>query len=85
MANLSVCAFFIPDGVVTMSGVSLSVYSVDTMVMNYLAPVLSKGSLTHWTEDAQSSLVGSVENSACTCMSYSCLVALHDLFLGSHQ
>jgi len=32
------------------------------MVTNYLAPVLTEGSLTHWMEDDQSSLVGSVEN-----------------------
>ena len=45
MANLSVCASFIPDGVETTSGVSSSVYPLTTMVTNYLAPVLVKGSV----------------------------------------
>jgi len=63
MVNLSVCASVIPDGVETTSGVSSSVYPLTTMVMNYLAPVLIEGSLTRWTEDGHSSLVGSVENS----------------------
>jgi len=67
MVNLSVCALIIPDGVETTSGVSSSVYPLTTMVTNYLALVLSEGSLTRWTEDGQleSSLVGSVENSTC--------------------
>jgi len=51
MANLSVCAFIIPDGVETASGVSSSVYPLTTMVTNYLALVLTEGSLTRWTED----------------------------------
>jgi len=63
MVNLSVCASVIPDGVETTSGVSSSVYPLTTMVTNYLAPVLIEGSLTRWTEDGHSSLVGSVENS----------------------
>jgi len=79
MANLSVCAFIIPDGVETTSGVSSSVYQLTTKVTNYLAIVLVEGSLTRWTEDGQSSLVGSVENSVCNCISYSGLPALHDL------
>jgi len=62
MANLSVCASVLTDGVETTSGVSSSVYLLTTMVTNYLAPVVAEGSLTHWTEDGQSSLVGSVEN-----------------------
>jgi len=73
MANLSVCAPIIPDGVETTSGVSSSVYQLTTMVTNYLAPVLSEGTLTRWTEDGQSSLVGSVQNSTCNCMLKSCL------------
>ena len=59
-------------------------YLLATMVTSDLAPVLIKGSLTHWTEDGHSSLVGSVENSTCDCMSYSGLPALHDLSLGSY-
>jgi len=55
MANLSACAFIIPDGVETTSGVSSSVFPLTTMVTNYLALVLAKGSLTRWTEDGQSS------------------------------
>jgi len=54
------------------------------MVTNYLALVLVEGSLTHWTEDGQSSLVGFVENSTCNWMLYSGLPALHDLFSGSY-
>ena len=50
MANLSVCASVIPDGVETTSGVSSSVYPLTTIVTNYLALVLTEGSLTHWTE-----------------------------------
>jgi len=61
MANLSVCAFIIPDGVESTSGVSSSVYPL-TMVTSYLARVLVEGSLTRGTEDGLSSLVGSVEN-----------------------
>jgi len=85
MANLSVCAFIIPDRVETTSGVSSSVYPLTTMVTNYLALVLVEGSLTRWTEDGHSSLVGSVENSVCNCISYSGLPALHDLSSGSCQ
>jgi len=72
-----------PDGVETTSGVSSSVYPLTTMVTNYLALVLVEGSLTRWAEDGQSALVGSVENSACNCISYSGLPALHDLSSGS--
>jgi len=36
--------------------------------MNYLALVPTEGSLTRWTEEGQSSLVGTVENSTCNCM-----------------
>jgi len=79
MANLSVCASVIPDGVETTSGVSSSVYLLTTMVTNYLALVLVEGSLTRRTEDGQSSLVGSVKNSTCNCMLYSGLPAFHDL------
>ena len=71
MVNLSVCASVIPDGVETTSGVSSSVYPLTMMVTNYLAPVLSQGSLTPWTEDGQSSLVGSVKNSVSNYISYS--------------
>jgi len=46
MANLSVCAFIVPDGVETTSGVSSSVYPLTAMVTNYLALVLVGGSLT---------------------------------------
>jgi len=79
MVNLSVCASVIPDGAETTSGVSSSVYPLTTMVTNYLAPVLTEGSPTRWTEDGHSSLVGSVENSTGDCMSYSGLAVLHDL------
>ena len=85
MANLSVCAFIIPDGVETTSGVSSSVYPLTTMVTNYLALMLTEGSLTRWTEEGHSSLVGSVENSVCNCIWYSGLPALHDLSSGSYQ
>ena len=71
MANLSVCASVIPDGVEITSGISSSVYPLTMMVTNYLAPVLSEGSLTPWTEDGQSSLVGSVENSVSNHILYS--------------
>jgi len=84
MANLSVCAFIIPDGVETTSGVSSSVYLLTTMVTNYLALVLAEGGLTRWTEDGQSSFVGSVENSTRDCMLYSGLPALYNLSSGSH-
>jgi len=57
MANLSVCASVIPDGVEITSGVSSSVYPLRAMITNYLAPVLTQGSLTCWTEEGQSSLV----------------------------
>ena len=73
----------IPDGVETKSGVSSSVYPLTALVMNYLALVLVEGGLTLWTEDGHSSLVGSVENSVCDCISYSRLPALHDLSSGS--
>jgi len=84
MVNLSVCACVIPDGVETTSGFSSSVYPLTIMVTNYLAPMLIGGSLTRWTEDGHSSLVGSVENSTRDCMSYSGLPALHDLSSGSY-
>jgi len=78
MANWSVCGSVTPDSVETTSGVSSCVYPLTTMVTNYLAPVLSNGSLTRWTEDGHSSLVGSIENSTCDCMLHSGLPALHD-------
>jgi len=84
-ANLSVCASVITDGVATKSGVSSSVYPLTTMVMNYLAIVVTEGSITRWTEDGQSSLAGSVKNSTCDRISYSALPALHDLSSGSYQ
>jgi len=84
MANLSVCAFIIPHGVETTSGVSSSVYPLTMMVTNYLALVFTEGSLTRWTEDGQSSVVGSVKNSTSNCISYSGLQALHDLSSGSY-
>jgi len=84
MVNLSVFAFIIPDGVETTSGVSSSVYLLTTMVTNYLTLVLIESSLTRWTEDGHSSLVGCVENSTCNCMSYSGLLTLHDLSSGSY-
>jgi len=84
MANISVCASIIPDGVETTLGVSSSVYPLTAMVTNYLALALTKGSLTRWTEDGQSSLVGSVENSTCNCILYSGLPALQDLSSGSY-
>jgi len=79
MAKLSVWASVFPDGVETTSGVTSSVYPLTTMVTNYLAPVLIEGSLTRWTEDGHSSLVGLIENLKCDRMLYSCLPALHDL------
>ena len=82
MANLSVCASIIAEGVETTSGVSSSVYPLATMVPSYLALVLVEGSLTRWTEDGHSSLVGSVANSVYNLISYSGLPALHDLFSG---
>jgi len=60
MANLSVCACIIPDGVETTSGVSSSVGPLTMMITNYLAPVLTEGSLTCCREDGPSALVGSV-------------------------
>jgi len=84
MANLSVCASVNPDGVETTAGVSSSVYPLTTMVTNYPATVLTEGSLTRWTDDGHSWLVGSVENSTRDCMSYSGLPALHDLSSGSY-
>jgi len=84
MANLSVSACIIPDRVETTSGASSSVYPLTTMVTNYLALVLTKGSLTRWTEDGQSSLVGSVENSTYNSLLYSGLPALYDLSSGSY-
>ena len=82
MANLSVCAFVITDGVETTSSVSASVYPLATFATNYLALVLVKSSLSHRTEDGLSSLAGSVENVTGNCISYSGLSALHDLFSG---
>jgi len=84
MANLSVRAFIIPDGVETTSGVSSCVYPLPRMVTNYLALVLVEVIVTRWTEDGQSSLVGSVENATCNCMFYSGLPALYDLSPGSY-
>jgi len=54
------------------------------MVTNHLTLVLTEGSLTRWTEDGQSSLVGSVENSTRNCMLYSGIQALDDLSSGSY-
>ena len=59
-------------------------YPLTTMAMDYLALVLGEGRLTRWTEDGQSSLVGSVENSTCNCRLYSGLPALHDLSSGTY-
>jgi len=70
MANLLVCPSFIHDGVETTSDVSSSVYPLTTMVTNYLAPVLTEGSLTRWAEDGRSCLVGCVANSTCNCISF---------------
>jgi len=84
MANLSDCASVIPNGVETSSGVSSSAHPLTTVVRNYLALVFVEGSLTRQTEDGQSSLLGSVENSTCNCMLYSGLQALYELSLGSY-
>jgi len=54
------------------------------MVTNYLAPVLTEGSLTHWMEDDQSSLVGSVENCDMQPHVGFWLTALYNLFLESY-
>jgi len=84
MANLSVCASVIPDSVEATSGVSSSAYPLTMMVTNYLALVSVESSVTRRTEDGQSSLVGSVENSTCNYMLYSGLPVLQDLFSGSY-
>jgi len=84
MANLSVCASVISDGVETTSGVSSSVYLLTTMVTHYVALVLVEASLTRQTEDGRSSLVGSVENLTWNCISYSGLPALNDWSSGSY-
>jgi len=83
MANLSVCASVIPDGVKTTSGVISFAHPLTMMVTNYLALELVEGSLTRRKEDGQSFLVSSVENSTFNCMLYSGLPALHDLSSGS--
>ena len=46
MVKLSVCPSVIPDGVETTSGVRSSLDPLTTMLKNYLAPVLTEGSLT---------------------------------------
>jgi len=84
MGNLSVCGSVIPDRVEITSGVSSSVYPLTTMVTNFLALLLVEGSPTRWTGDGLSSLVGSVENLTCNCISFSSLPALHDLSAGSY-
>ena len=84
MANLWVRASVIPEGVVTKSDVSSSAYLLRTMVRNYLALMFIEGSLTRRTEDGQSSVVGSVENSTCNSMLYSRLPALYDFSSGSY-
>jgi len=84
MVNLSVCATVIPDSVETTSSLSLSVYLLTAITSNYLAPLLHGGSLTCFTEDGHSSLVGSIENLVYQHMSYSCLPVLHDVSSGSH-
>jgi len=45
MANLSVCAAIIPDGVETTSGVSPFIYPLKALVTNYLASGVSGGCL----------------------------------------
>jgi len=75
MVNLSVWARVIPDAVETTSGVSLSLYLLTEMIMNYLAPVRYGCSLPCWTEDGHSALVGSIENLVYDCISFSCLPA----------
>jgi len=82
-ANLLVCASIILDGGETTSGVSTFIYPLTAWVTNYLASGVSGCSLTRWTEDGHSSLVGFVKNLACSRMSYSNLPALHDLSSGS--
>jgi len=84
MVNLSVSVSVIPDGVETTSGVSSSICLLRTMVTNYLALVLTEGSLTRGTKDRQSSLVGSVENATWNCMLYSRLPALYNLSAESY-
>jgi len=79
MANLSVCASIILDGGETRSSVSTSLYPLTMKVTYYLAPFLTEGSSTRWTEDGQPSLVGSIENLAFNSMSDSALPAFHDL------
>jgi len=84
MANLSVGASGIPDGVETTSGVSSSVYLLTTIVMNYVGLVLVEGSLTRQTEDGRSSLVGSVENLTWNCIWYYGLPASNNWSSGSY-
>jgi len=85
MANLSVCASVIPEGVeTTRLGVISSAYLLTTVVMSYLALMFVERSLTRRTEDGQSSLVGSIENSTSKWMVYSGLPALYDLSSGSY-
>jgi len=74
MANFSVCASVIPDGVETTSGVSSSVYPLTTMVTNYLTPVLTEGSLTRWTEDGQANLLWLVPSRILHATAYRILV-----------
>ena len=66
-----------------MSRVSSSVYPLTAMFTNCLACVLHEGGLTHYTEEGHASLVGSIHNLSCNHMSYSCLLALDDLYSGS--
>jgi len=84
MANLSVCASVIPEGVETTSGVISSAYPLTTMVTSYLSFMFVERSVTRRTEDGQSSVVGSVENSTCHCMVYTGLPALYDLSFASY-
>jgi len=85
MANFAVCASVIPEGVETTSGVSSCAYPLTTMFTSYLALVFVVSSLSRRTEEGQSSLVGSVENSTGNHMLYSGLPALYDLSSGSYQ
>ena len=82
MAKVAVCASLILDGVETTSGVRLAVYPLTTMITNYVASMPTNGSLSRWSEDGQSALIGSVENSSCNRMPYSGLPALHYLSSG---
>jgi len=62
IVNILVWASFLPEDVETLPDISVSIYLSTVVITNYLALGVHASSLTRWTEDDQSSLVGSVEN-----------------------